>query len=154
MSVRIRRLEPGSPEATLAARWRYDAFFADGGDSYEASRDALFAFLDNQGYEIALLAECDGTPAGMCLFVRDEIDPMHEVTPWLAALYVAPEFRGRAIGSALVRAIEDHARKTGAATLHLYTLEAEPFYARLGWITRDRFAWHGEPMVLMVRDLV
>ncbi len=154
MTLTIRRLEAGTPEAELAARWRYDAFFADGSDTLENSRAALMDFLRHQdGYEIGLVAEYDGAAAGLCLFVRAEIDPKHDLTPWLAALFVAPEFRNRGIGAALVKAIEEHARSVGTRALHLYTLEAEPFYARLGWQTRERFDWHGGPMVLMAREL-
>lgn len=152
----IRRLEPDTPEAELAARWRYDAFFADGSDTFENSRAALLAFLRRQdGYEIGLVAECDGRPAGLCLFVRDEADPnpRPDLTPWLAALYVAPEFRQRGIGAALIKAIEDHARAVGAQTLYLYTSEAEAFYARLGWSVRDRFTQNGEACALMAREL-
>ena len=154
MMLTIRRLEAATPEAELAARWRYDAFFADGSDTFESSRAALMDFLRAQdGYEIGLAAAWDGEPAGLCLFVREEIDPKHDLTPWLAALFVAPAFRRRGIGAALVKAIEDHARAVGTRTLHLYTLEAEPFYARIGWQTRERFDWHDGQMVLMVRSL-
>lgn len=154
MTLTIRRLEADTPEAELAARWRYDAFFADGSDTLENSRAALMDFLRRQdGYEIGLVAAWNGLPAGLCLFVRAEIDPKHDLTPWLAALFVAPEFRKRGIGAALVGAIEDHARAVGTATLHLYTLEAEPFYTRLGWRSREHFDWHGEKMVLMTREL-
>jgi GNAT superfamily N-acetyltransferase len=109
--------------------------------------------MEQLGYETALLAEVDGRPAGICLFVREEIDPKHDLTPWLAALYVAPKFRKRSVGSALVRAIEQHARDVSCAQLHLYTITAEPFYARLGWSVRERFDWHGEKFVLMAREL-
>ncbi|HNB26244.1 MAG TPA: GNAT family N-acetyltransferase [Alphaproteobacteria bacterium] len=154
MTLTIRRLDADTPEAELAARWRYDAFFAEDGDTLENSRAALMDFLRHQdGYEIGLVAEWNGAPAGLCLFVRKEIEPKHDLTPWLAALFVAPAFRRRGIGAALVRAIEDHARSVGAGTLHLYTLEAEPFYAGLGWKTRERFDWHGEDMALMAREL-
>jgi GNAT superfamily N-acetyltransferase len=153
MSLRIRRLAPGTPEAEVAARWRHDAFFAGDGVAFETSRDELHGFLETQGYEIALLAEWNAEPAGLCLFVRDEIDAKHDLTPWLAALYVAPQFRRHGIGAALVKAIEDHARAQGTATLHLYTVSAAPFYESLGWLTRERFDWHGEPMTLMTRAL-
>ncbi len=43
--IGIRRLEPDTPEAGLAARWRYDAFFADGSGTFENSRAALLDFL-------------------------------------------------------------------------------------------------------------
>ena len=155
MNLHIRRLEPATPEAELAARWRYDAFFADSGETFEDSRRALLDFLKRQDYEIALLAECDGKPAGLCLFVRDEADPnpRPDLSPWLAALYVAPTFRRRGIARALVKAIEDHARTVGTKTLYLYTSEAEAFYAGLGWRIYDRFTQNGEANALMAREL-
>ena len=152
-TLTIRRLEADESAFDLIARWRYDAFFADDGGTFEDSRDALRAWMDGLGYEAALLAEVDGRPAGSCLFVREEIDPKHDLTPWLAALYVAPEFRKQGIASALVRAIEHHARDVGCAQLYLYTITAEPLYAKLGWTMRERFDWHGEKFVLMARAL-
>jgi GNAT superfamily N-acetyltransferase len=152
-TLRIRQLTLDEPAFETVARWRYDAFFAEDGITFEASRDALRAWMHGLGYETALLAEIDGQPAGTCLFVREEIDSKHDLTPWLAALYVAPEFRKQGTASALVRAIEQHARDVSCAELHLYTMTAEALYAKLGWITRERFDWHGEPMVLMARAL-
>jgi GNAT superfamily N-acetyltransferase len=150
---RVRRLEADEPAFDITARWRYDAFFAQDGITFEESRDALRAWMGSLGYEAALLAEVDGRPAGSCLFVREEIEPAHDLTPWLAALYVAPQFRKLGIASALVRAIEQHARDVGCRELYLYTITAEPLYAKLGWITRERFDWHGEKFVLMARTL-
>jgi GNAT superfamily N-acetyltransferase len=87
------------------------------------------------------------------LFVREEIDPKHDLTPWLAALYVAPDYRNRGIASALVRAIEQHAQDVGCQELYLYTVTAEPLYTKLGWTGRDRFESSGEQFVLMSRKL-
>jgi GNAT superfamily N-acetyltransferase len=151
--LRIRRLEADEPAFDIVARWRYDAFFAEDGITFQESRDALHAWMAGLGYETALLAEVDGQPAGSCLFVREEIDPKHDLTPWLAALYVAPEFRNRGIATALVRAIEQHARSVGCDELFLYTITAEPLYAKLGWTALDRFESNGEQFVLMAREL-
>lgn len=150
----IRRLDADDPACALVARWRHDAFFANDGASFEATlRDQQAWLAQPSEYELPLLATVGGTPAGCCLFVRAEIDAKHELTPWLASLYVAPDFRKRGIGAALVRAIEQHARRVGCGELHLYTSKAEPFYARLGWTTRERFDWHGERLALMARPL-
>ena len=151
--LRIRRLDADEPAFDIVARWRYDAFFAEDGGTFEESRDALRVWMAGLGYETALLAEIDGQPAGSCLFVREEIDPRHDLTPWLAALYVAPEFRKRGVASALVRAIEQHARSVGCGELYLYTITAEPLYAKLGWTVRDRFDSSGAAFVLMARKL-
>ena len=150
--VMISRLKPESPAVRVCARWRYDAFFREDGVSLEHCLEQLVAFVAKQDYEIALLAEVGGLPAGTCLFVRREIDPVHELTPWLAGLFVAPEFRNRSIGRELVAAIESHARERGCGRLHLYTSGAETYYARLGWRISERFPWDGRPFVLMQRD--
>jgi GNAT superfamily N-acetyltransferase len=151
--LHIRRLEADEPAFEIVARWRYDAFFAQDGITFEGSRDALRAWMEGLGYETALLAEVGGQPAGSCLFVREEIDPKHDLTPWLAALYVAPEYRKRGIASALVRAAEQHARGVGCRELYLYTITAEPLYSKLGWTAHDRFESNGEKFVLMARAL-
>jgi GNAT superfamily N-acetyltransferase len=151
--LHIRRLDADEPAFELIARWRYDAFFAQDGGTFEESRDALRAWMDGLGYETAMLAEVNRRPAGSCLFVREEIDPKHDLTPWLAALYVAPEYRRRGVARALVRAIEQHARDVGCGELYLYTITAEPLYAKLGWTVRDRFDSNGEQFVLMSRSL-
>ena len=149
----ISRLRPKSPAVQVCAGWRHEAFFKDDGFSLEDCLEQLVEFVARQDYEIALLAEVGGRPAGTCLFVRREIDPVHELTPWLAGLYVAPEFRNRSIARDLVAAIEDHARKVGCERLHLYTSGAEAYYARLGWSLSEHFPWDGEPFALMHRDL-
>jgi predicted N-acetyltransferase YhbS len=152
-STTISRLLPGSPAVPICARWRHDAFFKEDGFSEAQCLEQLVEFVAKQDYEIALLAEAGGRPAGTCLFVRNEIDPVHDLTPWLAGLYVAPEFRNRSIGSELVAAIESHARQAGCKRLQLYTSGAEAYYARLGWRVSERFPWDGKPFALMQRDL-
>lgn len=150
----IRRLAPEEPACDVVARWRHDAFFASDGASFADTLQAQRAWLAQPSDdELPLLATVDGKPAGCCLFVRAEIDAKHDLTPWLASLYVAPEFRNQGIGAALVRAIQQHARGVGCGELHLYTSKAEAFYARLGWIARERFDWHGERLTLMTRRL-
>ena len=152
-AVTIRRMEPASPDIPTCAGWRYEAFFKGGDFSYDDAVEQLADLVDRQGYEVALLAEVAGVPAGTCLFVRHEMPPAHELTPWLAGLYVAPEFRRRGVGRQLVTAIEAHGRQVGCRRLYLYTLDAEGFYARLGWKIAERFERKGEALVLMTRDL-
>jgi len=41
----------------------------------------------------------------------------------------------------------------GCGELHLYTITAEPLYAKLGWTVRERFDSNGEKFVLMARSL-
>lgn len=153
MPVSMSLVEPAADELAAIAQLRYDAFFEGSDRSLEQDRSELETFVRNQGHEVALVAESDGRLAGACLFVRNEIEPQHDVSPWLAGLVVAPEFRGRGVGSMLVEAIEAHARSVDCPVIHLYTSGAEGFYAALGWSVVERFQDCGASAVLMSKNL-
>jgi GNAT superfamily N-acetyltransferase len=113
----------------------------------------LELFASDRRHGVVLVAKADDKPIGTCLLVESEIEPNHDVSPWLAGLFVVPEHRREKAGAVLVRAIEDQARERGFSRLYLYTTEAVGFYATLGWSVLDRTNWKGSDIALMVRDL-
>jgi GNAT superfamily N-acetyltransferase len=145
-------VEPGSPELAICARWRANAFSVLQA-SFEQELRSMELFASDQSHGVALVAKADGEPIGTCLLVESEIEPNHDVSPWLAGLFVVPEYRRKGAGAVLVRAIEDQARQRGFSRLYLYTSDAAGFYARLGWSILDRTDWRGLDTALMVRDL-
>jgi GNAT superfamily N-acetyltransferase len=145
-------VEPRTPELAICARWRANAFSVLEA-SFEQELGSLELFAADQSNGVALVAKVDGEPCGTCLLVESEIEPNHDVSPWLAGLFVVPEHRRKGAGSALVRAIEAQARQRGVSRLYLYTTEAVEFYVRLGWTVLDRTKWKGFDTALMVRDL-
>ena len=149
--IQISPVYPGSAEVAICAQWRIDAFSMLG-SSVEAERRSLEAFVADRTRQVALIARCDGALAGTCLLVPSEIDPLHDVSPWLAGLYVVPDFRRRGIAHRLVRAIEAEALIRDHARLYLYTDDAVGLYERLGWRVMDRVDWMGFPTALMMRD--
>nr|WP_245432788.1 GNAT family N-acetyltransferase [Mesorhizobium loti] len=132
---------------------RHVAFFDDGKHTQQADVTALAKLIDGDSFEAGFVAEVDGELAGSCLFVREEIEPLHDVSPWLAGLVVAEPHRGRGLGSALVETVEKHARSVGCDELYLYTDAAEALYAKLGWAVAERMIADGQPLVLMKREL-
>ena len=114
---------------------------------------SLELFASDQSHGVALVAKADGEPIGTCLLVESEIEPNHDVSPWLAGLFVVPEYRRKGAGAALVGAIEDQARQREFSRLYFYTTDAAGFYARLGWSVLDRTNWKGFDTALMVRYL-
>jgi GNAT superfamily N-acetyltransferase len=154
MTVEIVRLKPNSPELQICAQWRYDAFLKSYGYSLLESGAQLTKLATQPDeYETALVALVDCRLAGICLLVLHEFEPLHDVSPWLASLYVAPEYRKRGIEPRLVAAIEDQARSNGVAQLHLYTSDAEAFYLKCGWSRAEQGVADGEPYAFMIRDL-
>lgn len=147
-------IEPMREEDVEAvARLRIETFFRDSDRTMAEDAAGLRELLHGDGFERSFVARIDTKLAGSVLFVRHELEPAHALTPWLAGLVVAENFRGQGIGAALVRAVEAHARAVGANRLHLYTWEARNFYATLGWQAVETIVQDGEPMLLMVREL-
>ena len=145
-------VEPRTPELACCARWRASAFSVLK-VSLEQELRSLDLLASDQSHGVVLVAKADGEPIGTCLLVELEIEPNHDVSPWLAGLFVVPEHRRRGAGAELVRAIEDQARQRGFSRVYLYTTETVEFYERLGWSVLDRTNWKGSDTALMVRDL-
>jgi predicted N-acetyltransferase YhbS len=94
----------------------------------------------------------DGGIVGTASLIFDDLegDPRN---PWLASVYVPPEHRKKGIASALVRAVEDAARRFGYARLYLFTSTAPNLYAGLGWRPLERQDYRGEHIQVMDRTL-
>jgi GNAT superfamily N-acetyltransferase len=68
---------------------------------------------------VALVAHVNGALAGICLLVLNELEPLHNVSAWLASLNVDPPFRRQEFAKALIRAIDDQARRNAVMRLYL-----------------------------------
>jgi GNAT superfamily N-acetyltransferase len=78
------------------------------------------------------IAFVDGVPAGTVSLLRADLFSRQDLSPWMADLYVCPEFRGRGIGSALQDLAIRKAKEMGYGELYLYTPLAG-YYEKKGW---------------------
>jgi predicted N-acetyltransferase YhbS len=77
------------------------------------------------------VAVCDGQAVGVVNLVESDDEQHVEWTPWLAGMVVAQAWRGRGVGSRLVRTLLDDARGLGVARVYFGT-DGPGFYTRLG----------------------
>jgi predicted N-acetyltransferase YhbS len=86
---------------------------------------------------LALIALRGSQLVGAINLVESDDDDHPEWTPWLAGLVVAAPWRGRGIGSLLVRSLLGHARR-----LHIervwFGSDGPGFYTRLGAVEQER----------------
>jgi GNAT superfamily N-acetyltransferase len=102
---------------------------------------------------MTLVASLDNNPVGMVSLWANDFSSRPDLTPWLASLYVHPNYRGRGYAQALVNRIEGEARRQGYSWLHLVTGQRESLYARLGWLVLGRVTEPRGPIVLMRKRL-
>lgn len=94
----------------------------------------------------------DGGIVGTASLIFDDLegDPRN---PWLASVYVPPEHRKKGVASALVRTVEDAARRLGYTRLYLFTSTAPKLYADLGWRPLEQCDYRGDHIQIMDKTL-
>jgi GNAT superfamily N-acetyltransferase len=111
----------------------------------DAPDPADVAFLEARVVEATIGAAGVDDDRDLAIFVRDENDDIVAGVSggtWggcceLSLLWVDDRFRGRGLGSALIRGAEDEARRRGCGTVVLlsHDVQAPGFYERLGYET-------------------
>ncbi|HKY59636.1 MAG TPA: GNAT family N-acetyltransferase [Gemmatimonadota bacterium] len=129
----------------LHAQWGY----LHENDSVERRAARLESRATRGGIPVTFVAVDGVILLGSASLVDDDLETRPELTPWLASVYVAPEHRGKGVGSALVQRVVEEARDSGVSRLYLWTTDQERLYARLGWIPVERMRFQDEDIVVM-----
>jgi predicted N-acetyltransferase YhbS len=123
------------------------------GQTLDQRRAEIRGSLNVDRVPIAFVALDDGDSiVGTASLILDDLegDPRN---PWLASVYVPPEHRKKGIASALVRAVEQAARRIGYDRLYLFTSTAPSLYAGLGWRALEQRDYRGEHIQVMDKAL-
>lgn len=122
-------------------------------DTLEARTERLRSSCGRGGVPTAVVGMIGTALCGSALLLAQDMDTRPDLTPWLAGVFVKPEFRHRGLGAALTRRIMEEAGALDAPKLYLYTRTAESLYASLGWSVVERCDYRGAPAVIMAVQL-
>jgi GNAT superfamily N-acetyltransferase len=100
-----------------------------------------------------LVLRQDGRMTGVVSLIHGDCEARTDLDPWLASLYVVPEFRGRGYAHDLIDAAIRHASAAGVKALHVFTESAEELFQRHGFTEVERTTMHGQPIVILKREL-
>ncbi|MFC5653399.1 GNAT family N-acetyltransferase [Paenibacillus solisilvae] len=70
---------------------------------------------------------------GSCALLRSDMNSRQDLEPWFACLYVAPEFRGRKLGTELQNHAIKQAKQAGYNQLYLCT-DLDTYYENNDWV--------------------
>ena len=127
----IHPLYAAPQHASCVTEWLWRAFGAD------ALPRAFFASIVEHSQTpgalpITFVAVAGETLLGTVGLWRCDLISRQDLYPWMAALYVAPEARGRGLAGKLQQHVIGYARTQGYAELFLYSACCD-FYERFGW---------------------
>ncbi|MFC3282877.1 GNAT family N-acetyltransferase [Litchfieldella rifensis] len=154
-SLEILRLTADSPYVATIAEWQYEQWgYLHPGETLAVWRGSLEAHCGSRGVPSVFVALCDTRPVGTASLVEDDMGERLQLTPWLASVFVVPEWRGQGIASRLVKRVEREARDVGFAHCHLFTPDQQGLYRRLGWQDHEVLTYRGEDVTIMTRLLI
>jgi len=108
-----------------------------------ASNEPPFMVVAFEGHQLV----------GSAALVFEDMRTRKDLSPWLAGVFVKPEFRRKGIATTLIRHIEKSAAEHGIKQLYLYTEHARDLYARLGWVDMEECEYHGVNVAIMSKGL-
>ena len=71
--------------------------------------------------------------SGMVSLVSNDHPDHPELSPWLASMFIHPEFRKKGYASQLIQRLHNEAKKLGYTKLYLFTPDADKLYEKNGW---------------------
>lgn len=131
-------------------RWHWDEWGRhDPGGSLEAWTESLTRRAGRDVIPTTLVALVGDSPVGSSSLVKHDMSTRQDLSPWLAGVFVASEWRRRGVATALIGAALGLAGRLGVTDLYLYTDGATGLYARLGWEEIGREFYEGREVTIM-----
>lgn len=101
--------------------------------NYEFYRDCMLHSCSTTDeiprFYIALIGQ---TLIGTYALIRNDLNSRQDLYPWVACVYIDPQYRGQEIGSKLLQHANFQAKMKGYKKLYL-TTDLDGYYERYGW---------------------
>lgn len=133
--MKIIRLPNEEAKIRTVAQWLYDEFGSgDPANSVARAVDRLRSqFEGREDVLFTFVCEASGVLIGTASAIKNDSEAYPELSPWLGAVFVRPEYRGKGIGSLLCNEVSKELRRIGFAEIFLFTANQQKLYERLGW---------------------
>jgi GNAT superfamily N-acetyltransferase len=98
--------------------------------------------ISTEAFPFAIVAHDGERYVGSTLAIASDMDERPEYTPWVAAVWVEPEYRGQNVGRSLVSYAAEKVLQTFQRVYLCARAERHDFYARQGWVPIERNVGH------------
>ena len=137
----------------VLAQWHHNEWLdLNPGQTLTQRIEKMQAYLDDNFIPSTFVAK-DKTILGSASILANDMETRPQLSPWLASVFVAPEYRNRGVGTQLVLHVMAQAKNEGIKTLYLFTPDKTGFYKNLGWHTLSVMNYHGHEVSIMQTTL-
>lgn len=140
--LRIYPLSQRKSLSPICAYWSFATWYTKRNIPFSAVMNEYRKRSDMEEYPYTFIALSGDLPVGMVSIKESELARREELSPWLSALYVAPEYREQRIGERLISTVIDDCRKKKMKRIFLFLdsrnlSRLERYYTKRGWIYYD-----------------
>lgn len=149
MKSEIHPLADHPEDLPLLSAWFFSEWNTFDGRSRDQIETQLRQNLSRDSIPITFIARYGAQLIGTVSLDLSDLPGFDQLSPWLASLFVAPDFRGAGIGRALILHLLGFARAKRIPTLYLWTPGSTRLYERCGWRAFETTTYGGQPVTLM-----
>ncbi len=154
MDIRIEYLNDHPESISTVAKWHYDQWHHV---MPNFTLEKYYHFLPSHyrrgGVPTMFVAVDNGKVIGTAALDDYDMDTHQELSPCMASLYVAKEYRKKGVGTSLINRVIAEARADKVKKLYLFTPNQERLLARFGWKVIFKEKYYGEMESVMVLDI-
>ena len=137
--IQIVPLDECGQYAAICAHWSYGQWFAQRDISFDINLLTYKERAASKALPRVFVICVDSFPVGMVSIKENDMRSRSDLSPWLSALYIMPEYRNRGLGERLIEHAREHIRQLGAAAIHLFIdvlneTNLAAYYEKLGWV--------------------
>ena len=116
------------------ARRMWNAWWEPAGISFQTVLDHIEEIPTTRGIPFGLIAHENGTYVGSVLGIASDLEARPALSPWVAALWVDPEFRKQGVAADLMKATLAEFYALGQTKVYLCAKnDKRDYYQRFGW---------------------
>ncbi|MCL5093887.1 MAG: GNAT family N-acetyltransferase [Patescibacteria group bacterium] len=154
MKFKITYLKDYPEFIPTVAKWVYEEWADKNKKSLKQVIQEFENYCNKDKIPIAFVAVDRETPVGLINIWENDLDSKEDLTPWVAAFYVIPEYRNKGVGKALMEKALGKAREMRFKIIYLHAETAGEYYQKLGWkLIEDTINDKGEASKLFKYEL-
>ena len=152
MQIQLKQLAECPEQLLAVGNWIYEQWWKRPNNSVEVVLRWLRCHTEKDRVPFTVVALAEGNPIGSCSVVENDCVHRPQYTPWVAAVYVKPEFRGRGVASGILREAARIAARAPVEGLYIDCLaKTAPVYEKSGWRIVEREVGDKDSVVMFRR---